>query len=302
MHIGEMVLNKHLDLLPGVEFLTGARPASEALGVLPPILEKAFDVDLGARISHLSERFSVMCEAACTALVAYIDTIHDGETINFSIKLTEAKLVELVGEQQVATLLKTYQIESQKCGAHPVCAEQIDEIVLLRMEAENQVVNWHRDDDHNHAAGGELCVMQVGLVDDTTFEGGRLTFLTCEGMIQPAKPAGSATVHPGNITHAVSQMTSGVRYGLYFFTYRSTSIRSNSIPRYAKFGRSSDFGHLRTIAYEARLDDILLPEAHKRDHAHFDFVDRDACLPPTTAYQQIRGLISAGRVTREQVQ
>jgi len=59
--------------------------------------------------------------------------------------------------------------------------------------------------------------MQVALNSDEAYQGGRLVFATGQnGFVVPRRPAGSATVHCGNLAHGVTALVSGVRYGLFF--------------------------------------------------------------------------------------
>ena len=55
--------------------------------------------------------------------------------------------------------------------------------------------------------------MQVALNAD--YGGGKLTFATADGFVQPARPRGSATTHVNSLVHGVSALTHGVRYGLF---------------------------------------------------------------------------------------
>ncbi len=55
--------------------------------------------------------------------------------------------------------------------------------------------------------------MQVALNAD--YGGGKLTFATVDGFVQPARPRGSATTHVNSLVHGMSALTLGVRYGLF---------------------------------------------------------------------------------------
>ena len=54
-------------------------------------------------------------------------------------------------------------------------------------------------------------------------------------MLSLRRPAGSATIHPGHVAHAVTLLRSGVRYGLFFFTYQRS--KQPFLERYARFGQ-----------------------------------------------------------------
>lgn len=58
--------------------------------------------------------------------------------------------------------------------------------------------------------------MQIALNGDDKYQGGHLVFASPKGILVPKRPAGSATIHTSGVVHAVSNMRSGVRYGLFF--------------------------------------------------------------------------------------
>ena len=55
------------------------------------------------------------------------------------------------------------------------------------------------------------------------YEGGTLVFVTGAGFEQPHRPAGSATTHDNTIVHGVTQLVSGVRYGLFLLQNKESS-------------------------------------------------------------------------------
>ena len=64
--------------------------------------------------------------------------------------------------------------------------------------------------------------LQVPLVGEEAYVGGRLTFATTQaGITTPRRPAGSYTLHDNTIAHGVTKLTSGVRYGLFLLHERS---------------------------------------------------------------------------------
>ena len=87
-----------------------------------------------------------------------------------------------------------------------------DEIKLRRCAAHGKHINFHTD--------FALETMQVPLVGDDSYRGGRLVFLNESGVRTPKRPAGSATVHNNRILHGVSELVSGVRYSLFFLRKR----------------------------------------------------------------------------------
>ena len=66
--------------------------------------------------------------------------------------------------------------------------------------------------------------MQIPLVDDDAYCGGRLVYATRDGLAIPARPAGSATIHTNRIAHGVTQHTAGVRYALFFLESKGAPL------------------------------------------------------------------------------
>ena len=48
-----------------------------------------------------------------------------------------------------------------------------------------------------------LRTVQIPLVDDDAYAGGRLVYATRDGLAIPRRPAGSATVHTNAVAHGV---------------------------------------------------------------------------------------------------
>ena len=62
--------------------------------------------------------------------------------------------------------------------------------------------------------------MQVALNGDDEYEGGRLVFASQGKLHAPSRSAGTVSIHENDIVHGVSQLHSGVRYGLFFLQKR----------------------------------------------------------------------------------
>ena len=94
-----------------------------------------------------------------------------------------------------------------------------DTIILRRCQPEGMCIGFHLDVT-------EKKVMQVALNDDDEYLGGRLMFLSGDGMLLvPKRVAGSYTIHNTFVVHGVSEHTSGIRYGLFFIKERDMTPR-----------------------------------------------------------------------------
>ena len=66
--------------------------------------------------------------------------------------------------------------------------------------------------------------MQVALNGDDEYQGGQLVFATGpDGILVPARPRGSATIHTHSIVHGVTALTGGTRHGVSGRPYESQS-------------------------------------------------------------------------------
>lgn len=89
---------------------------------------------------------------------------------------------------------------------------RISHIKLRRTVATgNHTIMFHLDE-----ADVNTRTMQVPLNEPSDYVGGRLVFATNGGLVWPSRSAGSATIHDHTIPHAVSAITRGVRYSLFF--------------------------------------------------------------------------------------
>lgn len=74
----------------------------------------------------------------------------------------------------------------------------------------NGAIGWHFDGFYANKT------VQMALNDDSEYEGGRLCFFTPEyGVRVLERQAGDISIHGRDVLHAVTQLTSGTRYGLF---------------------------------------------------------------------------------------
>ena len=91
--------------------------------------------------------------------------------------------------------------------------------------ARGHVQEFRREVDVLSRCRHDTRTVQIALVDDEAYEGGRLVYATRAGLRVPPRPAGTVTVHTNGVVHGVSRHTAGVRYGL-FFLQRPATPRS----------------------------------------------------------------------------
>ena len=147
------------------------------------------------------------------------------EENDLQVELTVRELKQLVGEAQLAALTETSGFPTS-----------FTTIKVRRCSAIGQCINFHTD---------FFCkrTMQVALNGAECYGGGELIYVNSTGLHVPPRPIGSATIHGAgaaeqantphiahcllayvvrvrllciDILHGVTELTSGVRYGLFF--------------------------------------------------------------------------------------
>jgi hypothetical protein len=153
-------------------------------------------------------RVKGLTDQALCKMKDYCDNIHSEEGSNASgldlqIPISREQLLDFVGDLCVQELDGLF---GKKC----------EDMVLRRCDKKDHCIDFHVDYAHK--------TMQVTLVDEAEYDGGRLVFVSKEGKLeQPTREAGSATLHDGGVIHGVTALRGGVRYGLLVLD-RSVSI------------------------------------------------------------------------------
>ena len=123
--------------------------------------------------------------------------------LDLRLSLTESALEQLIGAASLERLRVAF-------------GGLFDTIKLRRVAAIGQCVAFHCDYSKR--------TMQVALNGDDEYDGGRLTFATADGFLQPARPRGSATTHTNSLVHGVSTLARGVRYGLFLCDTKGSGV------------------------------------------------------------------------------
>ena len=177
----------HVDA-PGTALLVAGRATAAESRALMKTLGATTD----AFESHADAK--LLDATACAALVAYADARQTGES-DLKLDLTREDLAACVGAAALDRLLAFVPFDNAS-------------IKLRRVEPAEKLINFHTDVTPR--------TVQIPLVDDTAYAGGRLVFATREGLVAPPRPAGSATIHTNRVAHGVTPHTRGTRYALFF--------------------------------------------------------------------------------------
>ena len=125
-------------------------------------------------------------------------------TQDFKVALSMSSLADLIGQE----------------AAHELSAlfgGNYDEILIRRCESHGNHINFHVDFSRK--------TLQVALNGDDEYVGGKLAFIRNGALEIPYRPAGSITIHEGGIVHGVTELQSGVRYGLFLLQKQDASGR-----------------------------------------------------------------------------
>jgi len=133
-------------------------------------------------------------------LIRHLDDAYDDFQQDFKQNISKKELTTLIGSTAVHRLATFF-------------STKFDEIKLRRVQAHGKCINFHLDHSKR--------TMQIPLNGDDEYEGGNLVYATKNGLEQPLRPAGSVTIHNNTIVHGVTQMVSGVRYGLFLLLTHS---------------------------------------------------------------------------------
>jgi len=130
--------------------------------------------------------------------IAILNNTNNDDIRDFKINLTNEELNDLISEDVVNELVRLFN-------------GKYHEIKVRRCESHGNHINFHVDFSKK--------TLQLALNGDDEYNGGKLVFINNGILETPERPAGSATIHEGDIVHGVTEFKSGVRYGLFFLQH-----------------------------------------------------------------------------------
>jgi small ubiquitin-related modifier len=142
----------------------------------------------------------ILIAAQRDTLMQHVDAHWNGKSPDFKLPLSNAELAKLVGEKSYA------QLRALMRNTH-------DAILLRRCMEHGKAIKFHTDHSFK--------TLQVPL--NEKYVGGRLVYVTQDGMTYPDRSAGSFTLHRNDILHGVTRLESGVRYGLFMLQKKETA-------------------------------------------------------------------------------
>ena len=120
------------------------------------------------------------------------DTDKNREDLQLS--LSREQLADIAGVELVGKLEAKF-------------ADTYNEIIIRRCQAHDKMINFHTD--------VSLKTLQLSLNDGSDYKGGQLVYATSGRLHAPERRAGTITIHNNQIVHGVTELKSGVRYGLF---------------------------------------------------------------------------------------
>jgi small ubiquitin-related modifier len=141
-----------------------------------------------------------LCAALCEEVDKRYSSDIDAAVADYKWDLTFDELCGHVGHNAAAHLSS-------------LMGDDYDRIVVRRCEPQDQgqgrCIDFHLDQSRR--------ILQVALVGEEQYEGGRLVFATSDGVLHaPRRQAGAVTVHNSSVVPGVTRHVRGVRYGLFF--------------------------------------------------------------------------------------
>ena len=136
----------------------------------------------------------------------YMDAISNGispssiEMLDMKINLNKGEITSIIGPLALRELGKLFAGNQ---------GHTYDEILIRRCQATGKFINFHTDHSKR--------TMQVSINSDRDYEGGQLMYLANGQIHIPSRSEpGTISIHENDIVHGVTELVSGVRYGLFF--------------------------------------------------------------------------------------
>jgi predicted 2-oxoglutarate/Fe(II)-dependent dioxygenase YbiX len=217
---------QHLET-PGVDYLKSEASIFALLS--NPILSKKEAQKIIKRVDYANPRSKFrsitekrfLSSEQCLTLMQYIDQAWMRGNRDFKLELSIPKLSMLIKDQDaIDGIMHLVQEEKEKikeeCIAKFYLRRCSETGLLLKFHTERMTFEEGRIEGASHRVNPHTrATVQIPLNDENKYGGGRLIFLNEDGFEVPPRPAGSATVHSDRIVHGVTQLTNGIRYGLY---------------------------------------------------------------------------------------
>ena len=196
-------------------FLLGSRED------MPEVVSSVREIAKEKHASEMKSYFATTMnvDALAPVLIAFMDKCYEEN------KRPDLKILFADAEAFLETGL-SIEIFKHLCKLHSSTNKV--RIALRRTAAGDGCIPFHCD------GGYATRTIQLCLTSDTEYEGGRLVFYAQGKCHVPERKAGFVSIHDRDILHAVSRVTSGVRYSL--FVVDKANTLGNNVLRLNKEG------------------------------------------------------------------
>lgn len=209
-------------------------------------------------------------DALAPVLIAFMDKCYEEN------KRPDLKILFADAEAFLETGL-SIEIFKHFCKLHSSTGRV--RLALRRSAATEGCIAFHCD------GGYATRTVQVCLNSDTEYEGGRLIFYAQGNCHVPERKAGFVSIHDRDILHAVSRVTSGVRYSL--FVVDKANTLGNGVLRLNKegvkeivFSYTSGFESSADAEVEDFTDACLAEQEAENKRSAVDLTDAEPAEPP----------------------
>ena len=171
--------------------------------------------------SEMLREEHALSEGACRALRDAVDArrsvLKDSvdKAAEHQLNLSVAELTALIGDDETQTLL-ALPARLKPSSDAPLPAFRVEIFVRRYSRSTRPWIQFHCDN--------ALFTVNVACAPDARHEGGRLVCVVDDELQQLERDEGEATVHPSSLLHAVTSMTTGVRYSLICFFHRKEEV------------------------------------------------------------------------------
>lgn len=109
---------------------------------------------------------------------------------------------------------------------HPHYENDDSKVMIILRRTQGPIpgcIKFHLDDQYEFNY-----TVQLTLVNSNTYDGGRLCFVSRDGLVVPERPMNCITIHNSKVLHGVTRLTKGVRYSL-FIVDKKTKVGDDQI-------------------------------------------------------------------------
>ena len=247
-------------------FLLGSRED------MPEVVSSVREIAKEKHASEMKSYFATTMnvDALAPVLIAFMDKCYEEN------KRPDLKILFADAEAFLETGL-SIEIFKHLCKLHSSTNKV--RIALRRTAAGDGCIPFHCD------GGYATRTIQLCLTSDTEYEGGRLVFYAQGKCHVPERKAGFVSIHDRDILHAVSRVTSGVRYSL--FVVDKANTLGNNVLRLNKegvkeivFSYTSGFESSADAEVEDVTDACLAEQEAENKRSAIDLTDAEPAERP----------------------